>query len=446
MADLWYAIRVKRVGKAIALIQGGADVEWTHEESRLTALHEAALRANPCLVSLLLQHGAWVEAEDRGKRTPLLEASGWFWSSPSEEEARLECVKILLQAGANIRHCDKDGNNALHYATSSRSLSIAQHLLTVDPSLCLVKNSQGEAALTLQQAAEWGRPAIISILLQHGLEVDEEDNEKRTPLLVAIGRWSSSPSEEARLECVKILLQAGANIRHCDKNGKNALHHATSNRYRSIAQHLLTVDPSLCLVKNSQGEAALTLQQAAEWGRPAIISILLQHGARVDDEGDQKLTPLLWAIGWNFFDENDRLEWVKILLGRGANVRHCDKWGNNALHYATSSGYLSIAQHLLTVDPSLCLVKNSFGETALHVAADKAQPASIALLLRHGLEVDEEDNEKRTPLLVAIGRESSPSEEARLEWVKILLQAGANIRHCDKNGKNALHHATSNRY
>ncbi|CAG0905563.1 unnamed protein product [Cyprideis torosa] len=495
MADLRSAIEEGRYDAAIALIQGGADVGWA-DEDRWTALHLAAVHAHPRLVSLLLQHGVPVDAEDRMKRTPLLDAIGWP-SSPSQEEDRLECAKVLLQAGANIRHCDVYGNNALHYAFRKRYLSIAQHLLTVDPSLCLVKNWAGKAALTLQQAAKWGHPAIISLLLQHGARVDDQDNQKRSPLLLAIG-WKSSPSleedsdsslsleedsdsspslkedsdssssleedsdsspsEEDRLECAKVLLQAGANIRHCDKNGNNALHYATSSCSLSIAQHLLTVDPSLCLVKNSQGEAALTLQQAAEWGHPAIISILLQHGARVDEEDNEKRTPLLQAIrlGSSSFDEKDRLECVKILLGRGANIRHCDKLSNNALHYATSSRQLSIVQHLLTVDPSLCLVKNSDERTALHVAADNAQPAIISLLLQHGAQIEDEDNQKRTPLLraiegplllLAIGWRPSPSEEeARLECVQVLLQAGANIHHCDKDGDNAIHYATSSRY
>ncbi|CAG0905905.1 unnamed protein product [Cyprideis torosa] len=474
MADLYYAIEKKRYEAAIALIQGGADVRWAHEEFRWTALHWAAVRAHPRLVSLLLQHGARVDAEDWRKRTPLLEAIG-RWSFLSEEEARLECVKVLLQAGANIRHCDEKGDNALHHATSSRYLSIAQHLLTVDPSLCLVKNSIERTALhiaadnaqpaiislllqhgadvdardnegqtALHVAAQWGHPAIISLLLQHGTRVDEEDKEKRTPLLLAIGRWSSPSKEEDRLECVKLLLQAGANIRHCDEDGDNALHYATSSGQLSIAQHLEIADPSLGLMN------------AAEKVQLEKVSLLLRQGAQVNAEDGWKRTPLLlaigrigrplpWDIGWKSSpsEEEDRLRCVEVLLQEGANVRHCDKDGDNALHYATSRRYVSIVQHLLTVDPSLCLVKNSQGEAALTLqeAAAWGHLAIISLLL-HVVQVDEEDNEKRTLLLRAIRWKSSSFDETdRLEWVKILLGRGANIRHCDEKGDNALHYA-----
>ncbi|CAG0908010.1 unnamed protein product, partial [Cyprideis torosa] len=259
MADVYNAIEEGRYEAAIALIQGGADVGWASETFRWTALHLAAIRAHPRLVSLLVQHRARVEAEDGWKRTPLLRAIGWM-SSLSKEEARLECVKLLLQAGANIRHCDKDGNNALHYATSRRQLSIAQHLLTVDPSLCLVKNSAEETALHV--AADYTQPAMISLLLQHGARVDDQDNQKQTPLLVAIGcprpwdiGWRSSPSkEEDRLRCVEVLLQAGANIRHCDENGNNALHYACQSSHLSIVKHLIIADLSLLQVKNKKGK------------------------------------------------------------------------------------------------------------------------------------------------------------------------------------------------
>ncbi|CAG0902984.1 unnamed protein product [Cyprideis torosa] len=155
MADLCNAIIDKRYKAAIALIQGGADVGWAGEWSMRTALHWAAIHAHPRLVSLLLEHGARVEAEDWRKRTPLLVAIGWE-SSPSEEEDRLECVKVLLQAGANIWHCNEHGDNAIHYATSRRYLSIAQHLLTVDPSLCLLKpidaaNAEGQIPYDLTE-------------------------------------------------------------------------------------------------------------------------------------------------------------------------------------------------------------------------------------------------------------------------------------------------------
>ncbi|CAG0898553.1 unnamed protein product [Cyprideis torosa] len=143
MADLIDAIRRGRYEAAIALIQGGTDVGCAHKRRRWTALHWAASRAHPRLVSVLLQHGARVDAENKWKRTPLLEAIGWK-SSPSEEEARLECVKVLLQEGANVRHCDEDGDNALHYACQSSHLSIVKQLLIADLSLLDVKNKKGK--------------------------------------------------------------------------------------------------------------------------------------------------------------------------------------------------------------------------------------------------------------------------------------------------------------
>ncbi|CAG0910203.1 unnamed protein product, partial [Cyprideis torosa] len=332
---------------------------------------------------------------------------------PCEENCRLQCVKILLDAGASIQHCDKNGNIALHYATRDNHPCIAQYLLTVDPSLCLVKNAQGKTALTIQQAVEWKNSVIISILIQHGAPVDEEDQEKRTPLLLAIGWDSSLADEKNQLQCVKVLVEAGANVLHRDRSGHNALRYATRKHYMSIAQYLLTVDPSLCRVKNSQGKTAL--HNAADKAQPALISFLLQNGADVEAEDKWKQTPLLSAIGWRTSpsEEGDRLQCVKVLVEAGANTRHRNMKGRNALRCATGKKYLLIVQYLLTVDPSLCLVKNSRGETALKLfrAAEWGLVDSLSLLLQHGAQVDEEDEEKLTPLLLAIGRNSSPSEE-----------------------------------
>ncbi|CAG0880724.1 unnamed protein product [Cyprideis torosa] len=117
-----------------------------------------------------------------------------------------------------------------------------------------------------------------------------------------------------------------------------------------------------------------------------------------------------------------------------------------ALHYATRCRYLPIVKYLLKIHPTLALIKNIDGVTALtlHQAAHWALADPLFIILQAGeAQIDSEDERKRTPILVAIGWDSCSSEEAdRFVCVKLLLEFGANVHHQDDEGNNPLHYAS----
>ncbi|KAB1275630.1 putative ankyrin repeat domain-containing protein 20A5 [Camelus dromedarius] len=86
-----------------------------------TALHLASASGHGGVVTLLLERGCQVDAQDRKKRTALIKAV--------QCEAE-ECVDILLKSGANVNAADVLGNTALHYAARLDTASIAEKLLS----------------------------------------------------------------------------------------------------------------------------------------------------------------------------------------------------------------------------------------------------------------------------------------------------------------------------
>ncbi|XP_064343015.1 putative ankyrin repeat domain-containing protein 26-like protein isoform X1 [Camelus dromedarius] len=86
-----------------------------------TALHLASANGHGDVVTLLLERGCQVDAQDRKKRTALIKAV--------QCEAE-ECVDILLKSGANVNAADVLGNTALHYAARLDTASIAEKLLS----------------------------------------------------------------------------------------------------------------------------------------------------------------------------------------------------------------------------------------------------------------------------------------------------------------------------
>lgn len=90
----------------------------------------------------------------------------------------------------------------------------------------------------------------------------------------------------------------------------------------------------------------------------------------------------------------------------GASVNCMDCNGNTALHYAARFDRVDIALYLLARGARVN-VRNRFGDTPLHCAVDlsKANPRSVCTLidiLRHGGSVFDINEDKHTPLDVAI--------------------------------------------
>jgi ankyrin repeat protein len=94
-------------------------------------------------------------------RTALMEAaSGCDYDIPREGLDRVEVVRLLLAAGADVNAYDKNGNTALLYCHRNTDLVALLLRAGADPN---VQNSDGETPLRLA-----GSDEIKSLLIKHG--------------------------------------------------------------------------------------------------------------------------------------------------------------------------------------------------------------------------------------------------------------------------------------
>ena len=72
----------------------------------------AAESGNPDMVREILRHHPKIEARDREGKTALFAAGDY--RDGDKDGVRVQCVRLLIYAGANVNARDNDGNTPLH--------------------------------------------------------------------------------------------------------------------------------------------------------------------------------------------------------------------------------------------------------------------------------------------------------------------------------------------
>src|ERR1700690_1216633 len=212
-------------------------------------------------------------------------------------------------------------------------------------------------------------------------------------------------------------------------------------------------------------EGQLALQFAAASNAPAVLALLLDHGARIE------ATPVMKAA-----ITADCPACISIIQRAGVNVNTPDAEGDLPLVFAAGAGRRFMVQHLLEAGAKLDkqaplsgakeggtmtpLMAAAFcPEAALNKIPDNLSPEQVVLLkkqwaaqerpvrqtcinvvsdlLRSHVDANQANDHGATALMMAVDM-GSP------ETVKLLVQAGANVDARDKQGRSAVERAEGN--
>ncbi|KAI9667744.1 MAG: hypothetical protein M1821_000561 [Bathelium mastoideum] len=157
-----------------------------------------------------------------------------------------------------------------------------------------------------------------------------------------------------------------------------------------------------------------------------IVELLLDKGVSIGARTTWMDTPLhLAAI-------NSRIESIELLLARKADVSSRNFWnGNTPLHVAARAASRSEALKCLLKHGANIDAKNSKGQTALHLAAQGTDAASVKLLLDYGANVNIKSNRGGYPL-------HSAAKRANPNMIQLLLAHGADTNAANEKGQTAL--------
>jgi ankyrin repeat protein len=255
---------------------------------------------------------------------------------------------------------------------------------------------------TLHQIAKSLGHAEIELLMRQSQERDERPAEVRDAVTAIQEAASQGRTDELRrlLEEHPDLLDA----RGVEFQAQTALHKAArSNRIECVR---LLLEAGADVTIRDYGDNAFALHFAAESADVEIVRLLVEAGADVIGDGDDHGVNVL---GWATCLGRVREDVAAYLLGRGARL---NIWSAIALDRADD------VRRFVQRDPSILtagMSRNDHRRTPLHHAAAVNRPAMVRLLLDLGARADATDDTGRTALTTAAQEGADPSILAMLE-------------------------------
>ena len=299
---------VKEFLTASRLAEPFRDVSCYH--IRLEAAH--TIFAQACL-GVLLQFGDRVD-RDNIHKFPLAGYAAQYWATHAQFENASSHVKDGMERlfDADEPHFatwlwiyNEDVEDSmpttrpetpevvpLYFAARLGFRDLAKHLISKHPELVNAKG--GKEATSMHVAARAGHTDILSLLLEHGADVDGQGMFGQTPLHRAA--WSG------KLEIGRCLLDHGANIHARDEEDWTPLFTAVFKGHVEFARMLLARGAKSRINDHEVSEGLTPLHVAVKWGSIQAVQSLLEHGADVKARDHSGQTPFQQASVLNRHD------------------------------------------------------------------------------------------------------------------------------------------------
>eukprot|EP01032_Pedospumella_encystans_P009143 gene9143-10790_t len=404
------------------------NINWQNKNKE-TALLQACYKGHLEIVKLLVENGADMNVQEKDGYTPL------HWAA---YKGHVEVVDYLLSQGADATLVKKTGTTALQNASNqnirdifekhlnppSKQLQSATSSTTATTSTTAAKGTENaDPVAPVNTSSRQGSPSPltkeqeVSLCQQlhtaasnndfatlHTLLTDANNNNctsvlnhKHQGQETALVQACYANSEE----CVKLLIEAGADLNTKDSDGWTGLHWAAYNGNSHNVTALLQAGANTS-IKSKKGSTALkTCKHAAILEIFATFGVSNNNNNEVQDPAAPKLSG--------------------------------DEWGEALLQAAGDNATIKLNYLLNTcdVDNNIHYVQPMTGENALMRAAGAGHEAVVNILISKGIQVDEQDKTGRTALHYACLHQKE-------KVLPLLLQAGANPFILDKDGKVAF--------
>ena len=398
---LMIAARTGNVDAIKTLLDNGADVNAKETQRGTTPLMWAADEGHSAAVQLLIERGADIKA----KSNPAPRGRGPALGKANDPRKAVAAQGAALAAGNPVSQILRDGDTGNNAGRGGRNGGRGG------------AGGRGDAATPTGAAGDDQQDdAAAAVGFTRGRQAPL-DGGGLTPLIYA--------ARANDIESVKVLLAAGADINQTTAYGWTPLLVATQNRYYKLGAYLLErgADPNLghkggwvplyLATDNRNIENGDYPVRKVDMDHLEFIKLLLDKGANVNARvKDSTETRTVFTNQW--LDENGAtaflrasqsgdVELMKLLLSRGADPKINTLLNVSPLHVAAGIGWVEGITYEWSPQSTLDAVKMLLdlgldvnlqadtGRSAMHGAAHKGRSDVVQALFDKGGRVDIRD-------------------------------------------------------
>lgn len=399
-----------------------ADVNVMHE-THVTPLMYAAASGHVEAMKLLLDVGK-VDVNE-------LHTNGGSALLEAATGGAGEAMTFLLEKGAKPNLIDMDGVTPLHAVTSKGdydgTLALLESLrktMSADElkeHINLPSHSGGTAVMF---AAAGGHPKCTKLMIDEGADVNAiatatPDYLEKLALMIEEGTVDPNEdphvdgvtgvhvaAEEGHLECVNLLIEAGADVTVLDEEDRTPLLLAVKGNYGEVASALVKAgaDPNTPYV-DDEGESHNLLMDSIIVENADFALLLIEHGADLYYKDDHQVTTLLQASHRGIANVTEALvnkHSASPKAGEENWVDDASDEGVTPLLAAASEGHVAILTQLLSTGKADVNAKDKEGTNSLMAAAARGHLECIQLLIKsEGIEVNSQNVDGHTALMFA---------------------------------------------
>ena len=369
------------------------------------SLIQAAQNGNHQRVEELIITGADVNISDVGDSKPVL--------IKAAEMDHVECLKLLLHAGADANSVDKHGKTALMHPGENGAESCVEVLVLAGAD---VNTSTSEGYTALMLAAAKGNAKTVNALVNAGAVVNKTDYKMRSALMRAVS--------QSNYKCTELLIQAGADLNKGDHIDRTALIHAAKKGQHKSVHVLLQAKADVNRTDNLNRSP---LVYSAWYGHDKCTDLLIK--AVFEKSILASRNAFVKALVYSAWFGHEKC--MDLLIKAGADVNRPSGNLGTALTMAVNNGHDKCATTLVNSganvnDPGL-----------LRLAITKGLVTFTEILIYAGADVNAISNVGTTVLFDAI-------ESHQNKCAKLLLSAGVHVNRTNVNGDNVLAHHIKN--
>ncbi|KAG4291783.1 hypothetical protein FPRO06_13036 [Fusarium proliferatum] len=288
------------------------------------ALLSAVRHHNDSLFALLLPSSQHLHQVDEDGRSII-------WHMIDSGFSHMIPLSKVFEQGLKLDDVDGFGESYLHCAVRNRSVDDTVTLINMGLD---VDRKLLDGTTAMHIAVQNTDTAMIQCLLDHGASINAADNQQRSPIH---SLFLQTPQHElaSAIAVAKLLLSRGASTTTMDSDGSTPVHALALWDVSTVCSPGFASLIRRMSLSARDKLGATILHSAARLFKDKLVAILIQSGAKVDDQDNKGATPLHALISQMClmrFTSNDQIiPTTKALLQAGPRMDLVDKYNRTAI-------------------------------------------------------------------------------------------------------------------